>query len=146
MQKTLGGPRLGSGQKQEIDMHGYERSTHNLSRLFRTTMSCGTLVPFLKLTGLPGDTFDIDLNSDCKTLPTNGPLFGSFKLQYDIFVTPMRLYNGVMHNNVLNVGLNIQRIKIPQIEFTALKQTGATADLDTYPFAYCFGGCKSCFL
>lgn len=48
MQKTLGGDRLGSGHKQKVYLHGYERSTHDLGYLWRTTMSAGTLVPFMK--------------------------------------------------------------------------------------------------
>ena len=41
--KTLGGDRLGSGKKQKISMHGYERSTHDLGYIWRSTMACGTL-------------------------------------------------------------------------------------------------------
>jgi len=94
MKKTLGGDRLGSGRKMEVVLNHYERSTHDLSHVIRTTMSPGTLVPFLKQVGLPGDTFDIDLNADVMTSPTIGPLFGSFKLQLDVFLAPIRLYQG----------------------------------------------------
>ena len=51
--KTLGGDRLGSGKKQKISMHGYERSTHDLGYIWRSTMACGTLVPFMNIVGLP---------------------------------------------------------------------------------------------
>ena len=44
-------------------MHGYERSTHNLSRVFRSSSTVGTLVPFMTEIGLNGDKFDIDLNA-----------------------------------------------------------------------------------
>ena len=59
MKKTLGGDRLGSGKKMTVDFHGYERSTHDLSYLWRSTMAAGTLVPFMSEIALPGDTFDI---------------------------------------------------------------------------------------
>ena len=88
MKTTLGGDRLGSGNKQEISMRNYERSTHDLSELFRSSMSAGTLVPFLKKLTLPGDNFDIELNCEVMTLPTIGPLFGSYKVQLDIFEVP----------------------------------------------------------
>src|SRR4051794_18264544 len=101
MQKTLGGDRLGSGNKMKVNLHGYERSTHDLSYVWRSTMSSGTLVPFLCEVGLPGDTFDIKLELDIKTHPTIGPLFGSFKAQLDVFQAPMRLYNSLLHNNAL---------------------------------------------
>ena len=81
MQKTLGGDRLGSGKKMQVDLHNYERSTHDLGYLWRSTMSAGTLVPFMSQVALPGDTFDINLNCDIKTHPTIGPLFGSYKVR-----------------------------------------------------------------
>ncbi|HPW96679.1 MAG TPA: hypothetical protein PK557_06935, partial [Paludibacteraceae bacterium] len=59
--KTIGGDRLGSGNKMKVQLHNYERSTHDLSRIFRSTMNVGTLVPFLTEIGLNGDTFDINL-------------------------------------------------------------------------------------
>ena len=45
---TIGGERLGAGKKMKAEMHEYERSTHDLSYAWRSTMSAGTLVPFLK--------------------------------------------------------------------------------------------------
>lgn len=113
LSKNLGGDRLGSGNKMRIQMRNYERSTHDLSYLWRTTMAAGTLVPYMKILGLPGDTFDINLNAHVLTLPTVGPLFGSFKLQLDVFVCPIRLYNAQLHMNKLNVGLDMSKVKFP---------------------------------
>jgi len=113
LSKNLGGDRLGSGNKMKIQMRNYERSTHDLSYLWRSTMATGTLVPYMKILGLPGDTFDIDLNAHVLTLPTVGPLFGSFKLQLDVFVCPLRLYNAQLHLNKLNVGLDMSKVKFP---------------------------------
>jgi len=119
MKKTLGGDRLGSGNRMKVDLHGYERSTHDLGYLWRSTMSAGTLVPFLKEVALPGDTFDIDLGCDVKTHPTLGPLFGSFKLQLDVFLCPVRLYQGQLHNNKLGIGLKMSNVKLPTYELIA---------------------------
>lgn len=116
---TLGGDRLGGGKKNTVHLHGYERSTHDLSRLWRSTMAPGTLVPFLKEVALPGDTFDIELESSALTLPTIGPLFGSFKLHKDIFLVPMRLYQAALHMNMLNVGNDMSQIALPQVELAA---------------------------
>jgi len=118
--KTLGGDRLGSGKKMQVQMHGYGRSTHNLSRVVRTTMSAGTLVPLYVKPMLPGDTFNFKLHLDVLTLPTIGPLFGRFKVQLDMFKIPMRLYNSKLHNNELEVGLDMSKIKLPQIRLTAV--------------------------
>lgn len=116
---TLGGDRLGQGQKMQVDLHGYERSNHDLGYTWRNTMSVGTLVPFMSMLALPGDKFDIKLNADVMTLPTIGPLFGSFKLQCDVFSVPIRLYNARIHNNPLNVGLDMKNIKLPLLEIDA---------------------------
>ena len=74
----------------------------------------------LKLIGLPGDTFDIDIDTKVLTHPTVGPLFGSYKLQIDIFTAPIRLYNAMLHNNALNVGLDISKVKLPKLNYTGL--------------------------
>lgn len=120
IKKTLGGDRLGAGKKMQVDLHNFERSTHDLGRIFRSTMSAGTLVPFLVEYALPGDVFDIDLGADVKTYPTIGPLFGSFKLQLDVFQAPLRLYNAQLHNNALGIGMNMSRIKLPLLNFEFL--------------------------
>lgn len=110
---TLGGDRLGSGNKNKIHLHGYERSTHDMGYIFKTSMSCGTLVPFLKELALPGDTYDIDLDAICKTHPTIGPLFGSFKIQLDVFEAPLRLYQQQLHSNKAKIGLAMGNILMP---------------------------------
>ncbi|AXH73497.1 MAG: major capsid protein [Microviridae sp.] len=119
MKKTLGGQRLGSGNKMEVEMHGFERSSHDMGYIWRSTMSSGTLVPFLKEVALPGDTFDIHLNCDIKTHPTVGPLFGSYKVQLDIFQVPVRLYHSALHNNKLGIGMNIKTVKLPKVVLPA---------------------------
>lgn len=117
--KTLGGDRLGSGKKQRVTMHGYERSNHDLGFIFRSTMAPGTLVPFWVEVGLPGDTFDVNLNAIVKTHPTIGPLFASYKVQLDVFQCPIRLYQGQLHNNKRKIGLNMANIKLPIMRLTA---------------------------
>ena len=119
---TLGGDRLGAGKKNEIGLHNYERSTQDLSNVIRTTMSAGTLVPFMGEISTPGDDWEIDLDIDVKTMPTIGPLFGSYKVQLDVFQVPIRLYQGALHMNLLGVGLNMDEIKLPQVELSARKK------------------------
>jgi len=116
MKTTIGGDRLGSGSKSEISARNYERSTHDLSYKWRSSMATGTLVPFMSELALPGDTWDIDLNADVKTLPTVGPLFGSYKVQLDVFECPIRLYQGKLHMNMINIGMDMSTIKLPQFE------------------------------
>jgi hypothetical protein len=119
MKTQLGGDRIGSGNKQEISLKNYSRSTHDLSYIWRSSMASGTLVPFMSELALPGDTFDIDLECDVKTLPTNGPLFGSYKVQLDVFECPIRLYNGKLHMNMLNIGMDMSEVLLPQVKMTS---------------------------
>lgn len=121
MKKTLGGDRLGSGKKMQVELHGYERSSHDLSYIFRSTMSAGTLVPFMSKVALPGDTWDINLNADVKTLPTVGPLFGGYKVQLDVFLAPIRLYNAYLMSNKIGIGLEMNKIKFPVLQLEASK-------------------------
>ena len=119
MKTEIGGDRLGSGNKQEVSLRNYERSSHDLGYIWRSSMASGTLVPFLTEVALPGDSFDIDLDVDVKTLPTVGPLFGSYKVQLDVFQCPVRLYNGKLHMNMLNIGMDMSQILLPQLEMIA---------------------------
>lgn len=127
---TLGGDRLGSGNKQKVELHGFERSTHDLSYLWRSSMAAGTLVPFMKLLVLPGDTIDIGLATDIMTHPTIGPLLGSYKVQLDVFECPIRLYNALLHNNALNIGRDMSQVKFPQITLKAHPIGTDPADAD----------------
>ena len=120
--------RLGSGNKQKVYLHGYERSTHDLSYVFRSSMSSGTLVPFMCEVGLPADTFDIDLNCVVKTLPTIGPLFGSYKVQLDVFSAPFRLYNAYLHNNKLGIGMNMSDAQLPFMDLIARPLSGQSLE------------------
>ena len=130
---TLGGDRLGSGKKEKVQLHGYERSTHDLGYIWRSTMASGTLVPFMNEVALPGDTFDINLDVDVKTHPTIGPLFGSYKVQLDVFQAPVRLYQGKLHMNMLGIGLKMQDVKLPVIKLEADKSQGFTANAQVNP-------------
>lgn len=112
--KSIGKNTLGGGNSMQVNLKTYNRSTHNLSAAWRSSMGVGTLVPCLKLIGLPGDTFDIDIDTKVMTHPTVGPLFGSYKMQIDIFTAPFRLYNAMLHNNALNIGLDMSKVKLPQ--------------------------------
>ncbi|AXH77768.1 MAG: major capsid protein [Microviridae sp.] len=128
MQKTLGGDRLGAGNKMKVNLHGYERSTHDLGYIWRSTMAAGTLVPFMTEIALAGDTFDINLDADCKTHPTIGPLFGSYKMQLDVFLTPIRLYHGQLQNNKIGIGMNMASIKLPLMELFVNPEAGTIND------------------
>ena len=119
MEKQLGGQRLGSGSKtreMSVFLNNYERSTFNQSRKWMSSLACGTLVPFFHEIGTNGDKFDIDLSLMCRTLPTIAPLFGTFKLQLDMFAIPIRLYNGLLHNNAVKIGLNMDKVLFPKLK------------------------------
>lgn len=116
MKKTLGGERLRSESKMEVYLPNFGRSSHNIGKIIRTSQACGTIVPYWCQIGLDGTTFYIDITTKVKTLPTTGPVFGSFKHQIDVFVIPIRLYIAALHNNALGVGLNMSKVLLPQFK------------------------------
>ena len=113
MKVSIGKNTLGGGKKMMTRLNNYNRSTHDLSNVCRTSAAVGTLIPTLYHLVLPGDTFPIETRCHTLTHPTIGPLFGSFKQQNDFFFCPIRLYNAMLHNNALNIGLNMKQVKFP---------------------------------
>lgn len=116
MKKTLGGDRIRSESKMEVYLPNFGRSSHNVGKIIRTSQACGTIVPYWCQIGLDGTTFYIDITTKVKTLPTTGPVFGSFKHQIDVFVIPIRLYIAALHNNALGVGLKMDKVLLPQFQ------------------------------
>lgn len=116
MKKTLGGERLRSESKMEVYLPNFGRSSHNIGKIIRTSQACGTIVPYWCQIGMDGTTFYLDITTKVKTLPTTGPVFGSFKHQIDVFVIPIRLYIAALHNNALGVGLNMSKVLLPQFQ------------------------------
>lgn len=119
MKVSIGKNTLGGGKKMMTRLNNYNRSTHDLSFVMRTTMAPGVLVPTMKQLVLPGDTFPIETRCHTLTHPTIGPLFGSFKQQNDFFFCPIRLYNAMLHNNALNIGLDMKQVKLPIVRVIA---------------------------
>lgn len=115
MKVSIGKNTLGGGKKMTTRLNNYNRSTHDNSFVIRTTMAPGVLVPTMTELLLPGDTYSIQTRCHTLTHPTIGPLFGSFKQQNDFFFCPIRLYNAMLHNNALNIGLDIKKVKFPYI-------------------------------
>lgn len=116
MKVNIGKNTLGDYDKMSLSLREYGRSSHDLSYAWRSTMGVGTLVPFMKILALPGDTFEINIENKILTAPTIGPLFGSFKFQADVFTCPIRLYNAMLHNNALNIGLDMGKVKLPKVK------------------------------
>lgn len=126
METTLGGKRLGSGKQMKIELSNYERSTVNLDRKFTSSIAPGVLYPAYVNIGLRGDTFEFDIQSILRTLPTQGPLFGTFKLQIDLFAAPVRLYHGLLHNNPINLGMKMNQVKFPKLIVQSYKKNRKT--------------------
>lgn len=116
MKANLGGERLGSGAKIQIDQQTFNRSTFDLSYAWRSTIGKGTLIPFMNLFALPVDTFEIDLQTAIYSNPLVAPMFGSDKLQLDVFKVPVRLYQAQVHNNKLGIGRQMQNVKLPLLQ------------------------------
>lgn len=119
-QVTLGGERIGSGNKIKETLHDYEMTSFNLEQDFKSSMAPGVLYPFLRLVATNHGTFDIDLDSFIRTLPTQGPLFGSFKFQVDIYAVPFRLYQGLLHNNPVSLGMKMGQVYLPKLAVSTI--------------------------
>lgn len=113
MKVSIGKNTLGGGKKMTTRLNNYNRSTHDNSFVLRTSMAPGVLVPTMTELLLPGDTYPIETRCHTLTHPTIGPLFGSFKQQNDFFFCPIRLYIAMLHNNALNIGLDMKKVKFP---------------------------------
>ena len=140
MKVSIGKNTLGGGKKMMTRLNNYNRSTHDNSFVMRTTIAPGVLVPTMKELVLPGDTYSIQTRCHTLTHPTIGPLFGSFKQQNDFFFCPIRLYNAMLHNNALNIGLDMKKVKFPYIRLNtsdlsndALEGSGETLKKDVNP-------------
>ena len=115
--KTLGGDRVGSGQKMTVELENFGRASFNIGCIVATDQAAGTIVPYFCDIATNGTTYYIDMATKTRTLPTVGPLFGSFKHQLDWFSIPIRLYIGALHNNALGIGMNMAQIKMPKMDF-----------------------------
>ena len=113
--RNLGGDRVGSGNKMNIALHNYERSTHDLGNIWRSTMAPGMLVPCYCKLATNGDTWSMDLSALVRTMPAIGPLFGTYKLQIDCYSIPIRLYQGLLHNNLTSIGMDMAKVKLPMM-------------------------------
>ena len=70
MKVSIGKNTLGGGKKMMTRLNNYNRSTHDLSGVIRTSMAPGTLVPTLYHLVLSGDTFPIQARCHTLTHPT----------------------------------------------------------------------------
>jgi hypothetical protein len=131
---TLGGDRLGAGGKMQEELHGYGSSKHDLGYVWKSSMTVGTLVPFMVELMTNGDHATIDINSIIRTHPTIGAMFGSFKLQIDVFKCPIRYYNSMLHNNIKGIGLKMNEIYMPLMQITGRSiNPNGMLDNDRYP-------------
>lgn len=128
VKKTLGGDRIGSGKKMQVELDGYVRSNFDLSQIWRSSQAPGTVVPCYVNIGQKGDTWKFDLSSMVRTKPTTGPLYGSFKLEVLFFAADIRLYNGALHNNALNMGMEMQNVVYPKIQIPVRANQGAVEE------------------
>lgn len=100
-----------------VQLENFGRASFNIGCIVATDQAAGTIVPYFCDIATNGTTYYIDMATKTRTLPTVGPLFGSFKHQLDWFSIPIRLYIGALHNNALGIGMNMEQIKMPKMDF-----------------------------
>lgn len=116
---TIGGDRVGAGDKMQVELHAFSSSSHNVTQITRTSQAVGTIVPIYKRLLLKDNKLELDLNALCHTNPTEGPCFGEFEVQIHAYSAPIRLFQGKLHMNMLEEGTQMQNIKFPLIEYVA---------------------------
>lgn len=116
---TIGGDRVGSGDKMTTNLHGYPTTTHDLSYVWKSSMTNGTIVPFMTELMTNGDEMHLNLDTILRSHPSAGAIFGTFKVQLDVFKIPIRFYNRALHNNKKGIGTKMNSIFLPQMEITA---------------------------
>lgn len=126
--KAIGKNTVGDGNKMTVRLNNYYRSTHDLSYVWKNTQAVGTIVPFLCEYAQIDDTHEMDLSAMVITHPTVGPLYGSFKLQLDVYVAPIRLYQKLLHNNTMGIGLDMSKVKLPSLNINLKNRDNPTKD------------------
>lgn len=130
-QVTLGGDRIGSGNKIKMKMHNYERASFNVSRVWRSSITQGVVYPCFVDWATNGTTYEMKINEMIRTIPTVGPAFCSLKFQVEVYVWPLRLGQGMLHNNALKLGLNAKQVLLPKAEVPIAKY----AEIMNSPYA-----------
>lgn len=127
-----------SGLKNKPKRNGFDLSRKNIY-----SISAGELLPVLTEEIIPGDTFDIDLQSFTRSQPMNTAAFARMRQYYDFFFVPYHLLwsrfpNFITHvpNNQISkysqVGKNISStIYSPLFDFNSLLEMLGTYS-DTY--------------
>lgn len=120
---TLGGDRIGSGNKMVQRMRNFDRSSFDISTIWASSMAPGVITPCFCDLATIGTTYEMEINELVRTIPTNGPLFGSFELRVEVFFYPLRLTQGILHNNPIALGLNANQVILPTaaVELTTLE-------------------------
>ncbi|UYD39173.1 MAG: major capsid protein [Wigfec virus K19_83] len=114
--KKIGGDRIGSGNKMLTTAHGFGYSTHDVSKVRRTSMSFGTIVPMGIWMMTTGSRLRMRLDALITSNALLYQLYGSAKFQIDVFSARMALYNPKMLLNLNDQGYNINDIKFPLME------------------------------
>lgn len=119
IKKTFGGDRLGTGAGFTVSQRAYQRSTHNRGRLTRTNMGVGMVMPLYTNIVKRGDVWDMELDANILTHPTNGPMFGSYEYRAAVITADLRLYNKLLHNDAQDIGMNIKQVLWPMMRLNA---------------------------
>lgn len=116
--KKIGGERVGSGSKMTVAAHGYGYSTHDVSKVRRTSISFGTIVPMYTWMMQSGSRLRLNMDALITSNALAYQLYGSAKFQLDVFSVRMALYNPKMLLNLNDQGYEISDIKFPLMELT----------------------------
>lgn len=109
-----------------------KRSLFNRDKKVRLTATPGLGYPVICEYTLPGDSLEFDMGALIKTHAALSPVFGSFKVQFDMFWSAARNYVPEMRNNP--VGTDYSDIAFPTFSFSGANySSNAQHTLDFNP-------------
>lgn len=123
--KKIGSDRIGSGKKMTVQAHGYGYSTHDVSQNFINSQGFGTIVPQGTWLMPAGSRLRLEIDAMVTSAALFYQLYGSAKIQWDVFEARMALYNPMMMINLMDAGYTVADVKFPLME---LETKGFTDD------------------
>lgn len=100
------------------------RSNINLSFTFPTTLAPGNLTPLAFVRVFKGDKLSFRPSSFVQAMPMNAPLVNGFKLCYEYFFVPDRLYNASLLLDESGVTDQPHDVHFPQISLPTSYNSG----------------------
>lgn len=117
--KKVGSNRIGSGPKMTVQAHGYGYSTNDVSTTVTTQQGFGTVKPYGWFLLPPGSRLRMKMDAMVTSEALKYQLYGSAKIQWDVYEAPWDLYNSKLLINLQDQGYTMEDVKFPTMTLEA---------------------------